>query len=68
MLFSVLSQKINFLSLRAYELLNIHLEKFLKDKIHQIYPLEKFLKDKKHQIYLLEKFLMDKKHQIYPLE
>jgi hypothetical protein len=54
MLFSVLSQKINFLSLRAYELLNIHLEKFLKDKIHQIYPLEKFLKDKIHQIYPLE--------------
>jgi hypothetical protein len=68
MLFSVLSQKINFLSLRAYELLNIHLEKFLKDKIHQIYPLEKFLNDKIHQIYLLEKFLKDNIHKIDPLK
>jgi len=42
----------------ASERFLIYLDYFLKDKIHQNYPLEKFLKEVKRLFKLKEKYLM----------
>ncbi len=52
----------------AAERHNILLEYYLKDKIHQFYPLEKFLKDVKRLFKPKDKYLMASERHNIPLE
>jgi len=52
----------------ASERHNFPLEKYLKNKIHQIYPLEKFLKDVRRLFKPKDKNLMVQERQNNPFE